>query len=197
MLSLFRFRRGRGPADLALGMAGVRLGERLLQVGPSDPAVFSKAAAKAGLTGRAVAIVESAAEKSAIEGAAAHDGVFVEVMVAAPGAWPCDDGTFDVVIVDGDQLVAAQPDRQTALLADTKRVVRGGGRVLAVNRWPRGLAGRLGFESRESDGGAAQSLMRLLNCAGFGPVRFLAAREGMTFVEAFRPTTEARGIVQS
>ena len=50
MLSFFRFRRGRGPADLALGMAGVRLGERLLQVGPSDPAVFSKAAAKAGLT---------------------------------------------------------------------------------------------------------------------------------------------------
>jgi hypothetical protein len=197
MLSLFRFRRGRGPADLALGMAGVRLGERLLQVGPSDPAVFVKAAAKAGLTGRAVAIVESTAAKLAIEAVAAHDGVFVEVMQATPGAWPCDDGTFDVVIVDGDQLVAAQPDRQTALLADTKRVVRGGGRVLAVNRRPRGLAGRLGFESRESDDGAAQSLMRLLSCAGFGPVRFLAAREGMTFVEAFRPTTEARGIVQS
>jgi hypothetical protein len=197
MLSLFRFRRGRGPMDLALGMAGVRLGERLLQVGPGDPAVFVKAAAKAGLTGRAVAIVESAEEKAALEAAAAHDGVFVEVWQAATGAWPCDDEAFDVSLVDGNALLAGNAGQQERWLADTQRVVRSGGRVLAVYRKPRGLASRLGFELRESEDGTAQSLMRLLNRAGFGPVRFLAAREGLTFVEAFRPSTEARGgIVQ-
>src|SRR5262245_15617626 len=41
---------------LAVSMAGVKLGDRLLVIGCSDPKLIAQLAAKTGLTGRAVAI---------------------------------------------------------------------------------------------------------------------------------------------
>ncbi len=91
--------------DLALGMAGVRLGERLLQVGQGDPVTFAAAAGLSGLTGRACAVVDAPEAAAALERAAADKGVFVEVSVAA-GTWPYDAGAFDVAMLDGNMLLA-------------------------------------------------------------------------------------------
>ena len=161
--------------------------ERLLQVGKGDPAVFAAAAAKVGLTGQACAVVEAPAAAAALERAAAEEGVLVEVSAAHAGNWPYDEGSFDVALVDGNLVAALDAQSRVALLADVRRVVRGGGRVLVVFRSPRGLASRLGFETQAAYRGIAESLTSSMAGAGFHPVRFLAAREGMTFVEAFRP----------
>jgi len=197
MLSLFRFLPSKGPVDLALGMAGVRLGERMLYVGAGIPVLFAKAAGKVGLTGQASAVVASPAEAAVLEAAAVREGVLVEVAAAPPGSWPCEAASFDVAIVDGNQLLSGEAHLQSALCADVLRAVRAGGRVLVVHSRPRGWIGRLGFETGRPADGLAQRITEILNRAGFGPVRFLADREGLTFVEAFRPRSRARDIVPS
>ena len=82
MLRWLRLRRGRGPVDLAVGMAGVRLGERVLQAGVGLPRAFAIMAGKAGLTGRACAVVDATAAAATLESAAAGEGVLIEVAVA-------------------------------------------------------------------------------------------------------------------
>jgi len=67
-------------------------------------------------------------------------------------------------------------------------VVRPGGRVLIIRTAPVGLAGRLGFgPSHAGPSAEAAALLRELEGAVFRPARVLAEREGMTFVEGFRP----------
>jgi hypothetical protein len=185
MLSLFKFRRSRGPLELALGMSGVRLGERLLQVGPGEPAFFAAAAAKTGLTGQACAVVTTAAARVALEAAAVREGVLVEVAEAA-GSWPYTHDSFDLAVIDANTLLGADVSSQSVIGAELLRVMRGGGRVLAVHVTPRGWGRLVGLDPAAS-GDVAPILIQFLERAGFGPVRFLAAREGLTFVEAFRP----------
>ncbi len=187
MLSLFRFRRSRGPLELALGMSGVRLGERLLQVGRGDPGLFAAAAAKTGLTGQACAVVNAPADRAALEAAAVREGVLVEVAEAA-GTWPYVGEAFDVALIDGNTLLTLDASVQSVLGAELRRVVRGGGRVLAMHSTHKGWGRLVGLETTPS-GEVASALTHFLERAGFGPVRFLAAREGLTFVEAFRPRT--------
>jgi hypothetical protein len=188
MFSIFKLHRARGPADLVVDMAGVRLGERLLQAGVCHPRAFAIMAGKAGLTGRTCAVVDARAAAATLEAAAAAEGVFVEVTVAPGGAWPYDAASFDVGILDGNALLGASDGDRALRLADLQRVVRPGGRLLAIYRVRQTLAGRLGFEpatrqaSRE-----AQTLAEWLTTGGLKPVRILAEREGFAFVEGFRP----------
>jgi hypothetical protein len=188
MASLFRLRRSRGPADLAIGMAGVRLGERVLQAGTADPRVFALIAGKVGLTGRACAVVDVPAAAQRIEAAAAREGVLVEVTTVEHGPWPYDRASFDLGLVDGNTLLAGDAESRRLRLEEMRTVVRAGGRVLVIYRAPMGLAGRLGFAA-SSHGPSAHggTLVRAVEDAGFRPVRLLAEREGMTFVEGFRP----------
>lgn len=188
-MSLFlRFRRSRGPVELAVDMAGVRMGERVLYVGVGDPRVFALVSSQVGLTGRACAIADSAAAQVTLERAAARQGVLVEVALDPGGCWPYDFSCFDVALVDANALPdPPTTDRQNRLV-DTVRVVRPGGRILAIRRRPRGIAARLGFESTPgAPGSHAQELVRALEQAGCRSVRVLAQREGLLFVEGFRP----------
>lgn len=186
MSSMFRFRRSRGPQDLALDMAGVRLGERVLQVGVGDPAVFAAMAGKVGLTGQACAVVDTADAAAILERAAAHAGVLVEVETASPGSWTYAQASFDVALVDANALLSGDEESRQARLRDTLRVVRGGGRAIAVFRARRSLASRLGFESEHGPSEVARALVAALGHAGFKPVRILAEREGLIFAEGFR-----------
>jgi SAM-dependent methyltransferase len=188
MAGIFKFRRARGPVDLAVDMAGVRLGERLIQAGVSSPKVFALLAKQTGLTGRACAVVDTVEAGRLLEAAAEHEGVLVEVSVAGTGRWPYEDASFDVGLVDGNALLNADSAERLDRLRDLARVVRPGGRVLAVRSWPIGLAGRLGFaRERTKPSAEADTLVHALGDAGFRPVRLLAEREGLTFVEGFRP----------
>ena len=73
-------------------------------------------------------------------------------------------------------------------LRDMARAVRAGGRVLVVFDAGMGVAGRLGFGGSQAGAAArGQALKTALESAGFRPVRVLAEREGLLFVEGFRP----------
>ena len=188
MAGLFRFRRARGPMDLAMDMAGVRLGERVLHVGQGNPKLFARLAGKAGLSGRACAVVDSPGATSALEAAAAAEGVLIEVLLAEGPFWPLDDASFDAGIVDGNALLRGDAAERARRLDEVRRTVRPGGRVLVIRSAPVGFAARLGFGSSHAGPSAdASMLLQALEGAGFRPARILAEREGMTFVEGFRP----------
>lgn len=177
------FRKTRGPVELAADMVGVRLGERLIYVGPILPRVFAMLAKRSGLTGRACALAFDPSEGRAFEAAAAGEGVFAEVFVAA-GGWPLESEGFDVGVVDGRLLLS--PDTADAVLSELRRCLRPGARAVAILERPRGIAVRLGFEGRHAASDLARMLETGLGGAGFTPVRLLAEREGLTFVEGFR-----------
>jgi hypothetical protein len=189
MAALFRFRRSRGPIELAMDMVGVRLGERVLQAGLVNPRLFAKLAGKAGLSGRACVVVDTPAASRPLEEAAAAEGVLIEVVMAEGSSWPLKDGAFDVGIVDGNALLRGNETERQGRLQAVRRAVRAGGRVLVIRRATPGLATRLGFGRRAAGPSAeASTLLHALEGAGFRPARLLAEREGMTFVEGFRPT---------
>ena len=188
MAALFRFRRTRGPIDLAIDMAGVRLGERVIQAGMGNPRLFAKFAGKAGLSGRACAVVDSSEAAQPLQAAAAAEGVLIEVVVAEGPTWPLEDGSFDVGIVDGNALLRGNEAERARRLGGVRRTVRPSGRVLVIRSARLGLAARLGIRpSHRGPSAEASTLLHALEGAGFRPARILAEREGMTFVEGFRP----------
>ena len=173
---------------MALDMAGVRLGERVLQAGMGNPKLFARIAGKAGLSGRACAVVDSPAAARPLQDAAAAEGVLIEVLVVEGPFWTLEDGTFDVGIVDGNALLRGDAAARHRRLTELRRAIRSGGRVLVIRSVSLGLAGRLGFApSHAAPGADALTLLHALEGAGFRPARILGEREGMTFVEGFRP----------
>ena len=191
------FRKGRGPRELTVDMVGIRMGERFVQFGPGDPAAFAALASKVGLTGRACVVVGDARAAERMEAAAAAEGVLVEVLTAAPAggsgeaASPVsglEGESFDVGVVDGNLIAELPPSEAASQLREAHRVLRGGARLVAVHRARRGAAALVGVERTEA-GGIAPLLMTALQGGGFRPVRLLAAREGLTFLEGFRPAT--------
>lgn len=172
------FRQGAGPHDLAVSMVGVKLGDRLLQIGCGDGGLLAALAAKTGLTGRAAAIDASSEARARATREATRQGVLVEILPAAPPALPFDAAAFDVVVLF-DALRAISPEARSTLLRETARVLRPGGRVVTVDRAPRGgLAALLG-PRRD----AGYSPEEWLKSEGFRAVRTLADRDGLMFVE--------------
>jgi SAM-dependent methyltransferase len=174
-------------------MCGVQRGERVLQVGVDDPTTLGLIAAKAGMSGTAACVVADEAAGRRARSGADKVGVLVEVAVAAPTApLPHADAAFDVVVVHSVSGLLAglgSTDRQ-ALLGECGRVLRPGGRVVAIERGTReGLASLL--KSTPAAQGAFDAeggCVRALQAAGFSPVRALGDREGLRFSEGFKTT---------
>ena len=158
---------------LPVAMIGVRMGERVVQIGLVDLRLMTTLAAKPGLSGRSAIIVTEDRDMERAQSAAADAGVLIEARVARD-AYPFDAGSFDVAIVHG----------VTDSLGEVHRVVREGGRVVVVEPGTRtGLAALLG------SGGptiSADATIRALESAGFRAVRLLADKEGYRFIEAIR-----------
>src|SRR3954466_7752360 len=88
------------PHTLVVGMTGVRMGDRLLQVGCAHGGRLGAVAAQVGLSGRAVAIVADEASAARARKGAEGAGALVDVHVAPPSTLPVEDAGFDVVVVD-------------------------------------------------------------------------------------------------
>lgn len=176
------------PHLLIVGVAGVKMGDRLVQIGCANGGRLAAVAGKVGLSGRAVLVAPD--EASAVRGrrGAERAGVLVEVEIAPPTRLPLDADDFDVAIVDdtGGLFGGMLADDRAAAIREVARILRPAGRLLLIGAAPRGGIGAL--LSRTPDGppfaGAAESA---LQAEGFKAVRTLAEREGLVFVEGVKP----------
>jgi ubiquinone/menaquinone biosynthesis C-methylase UbiE len=185
-----RFAKREAPFPLVVGMTGVKLGDRVLQIGCSNGGPLAAIAAKVGLSGRALAIVPDQASMARAQKAAANLGVLVEVELNSSARLPVDDATFDLVIVDDVAGVfsARQPEERNATIREAARVVRPGGRVMIIGATPpQGLGALLSRAPAAPSIAMSGEAASALQAAGFRGARTLAEREGLIFVEGIRP----------
>jgi ubiquinone/menaquinone biosynthesis C-methylase UbiE len=170
-----------GREPLAIAMSGVRMGERVLQIGMDTALVTSLLAAKPGLSGESSIILADEATAAEARRAVAETGALVNIGVHPLDALPLVSGSIDLIVVhnrNGQALSASQGAR---VLAESRRVLRSGGRVVVLeNGTPTGLAAF--FQSR-TEPGAAEATVRALDAAGFRAARTLGDRNGCRFVE--------------
>jgi SAM-dependent methyltransferase len=182
--------RRQDPYVLLVSMAGVKMGDRLVQVGCAHGGRLAALAGKVGLTGRAVAVVpDSEAAGRATKGAA-DAGVLVEVETAPPTRLPIDDGACDLAVLDdtGGFVSTMASGERVAAIREFLRVLRPGGRAIIVGAARRsGLAAWLKGDESEPSFAASGDANAALQTEGFKSVRTLAEREGQVFVEGIKP----------
>jgi len=181
-----------GREPLVMAMSGVRMGERLLQIGVDDPAVLGALAAKVGISGHAAVLTLDERSAGRARKGIADAAALADVMVSTDGSLPFDADGFDVAIVHGVNpfMPTIAPEVRSRLLSQLLHVIRRGGRVIVTEAGERaGLKAMLApapkkDERYEQTGGSVAAL----ETAGFRPVRLLADREGIRFIEGLKPT---------
>ena len=190
-MALFSFRR-LDIDPLSVAMAGVKLGERLLQIGIDDTARAGQIAVKTGLSGSAAHVVSNDDDAVKVNRSAKKAGVLVEVRVGPLDRLPFDDSAFDLVVIHSarGQLASASADERNAVLQACLRVLRPGGRVLTIEPGTStGLRSMLrsapAAQAAYDAGGGSSAALRQ---AGFNAVRDLGDREATKFVEGLKTT---------
>ena len=172
------------------------MGERFVQIGCAQGDRLGAVAAKVGLSGRAVAFTPDEASAARARKGAAQAGMLVEVEVAPMTALPVEDSAFDVGVVDdtGGLLNAMRPEDRGRFVRELFRILRPGGRVVALGAIPQsGLGALLRRRPVEPSFTGSGALNELLGAGGFRPVRTLAERDGLIFIEAAKPRNEEAG----
>ena len=179
----------RQPAGdpLAVSMCGVKLGDRLLVVGSSDPVFVVAVAAKAGLTGRAC-LLDDAADLAARAAQVEQEGALIESFAAPPAELPFETGTFDLIVYRHVIPRLAEEARSKAM-REAWRVLRPGGRCIVIDNLEAQGLKRLMRGGGNAPGGDAAAAAALLQDAGFRGVRTLAERAALAFVEGVKAGT--------
>lgn len=176
----------RNPGEpLAVSIAGIKLGERVLILGCGDPALIAPLAIKTGLTGRACALDEDSARTLRAANMSQRDGALIETITAPWTMLPLDPDSFDIVIIRG-VLASLTPERRTGCVKESLRVLRPGGRCLSIDDAPRGGLGALVGDRSRAEYRTAGHAARALEGAGFRAVRTVAERDRLVFVEGVR-----------
>lgn len=167
---------------LAVSIAGIKLGDRVLMVGCGDPKLIAQLAVKTGLTGRPCAVDEDGARADHAATVATREGALIETLNAPWTGLPLENEAFDVAIVR-DVFGSLDQSRRTAAGSELLRVLRAGGRCLVIDSAPRrGLGALLARRHAKTDYEAALTLLS----AGFRAVRTVAERDGLLFVEGVK-----------
>ena len=174
-----RWFRATPPGDpLVVAMTGVKLGDRLLIMGGSDTRTVALLALKPGLSGRACVVDDESATATRAGEAATREGALIETEHAPLTMLPYDDRSFDVVVLN-HALGKVPEARRSGTLGEARRVLRSGGRCVAIEPAARGgLGALLGGSSLPS-----ADVERAFTQAEFRAVRTLAERDGLLFVE--------------
>jgi SAM-dependent methyltransferase len=175
---------------LAIAMTGVKLGNRLLLVGCTDASLVAAVGSKVGLSGRACALVSTDEDEARARSGAERGGILLEIEKSPLNNFPYPDHSFDVIVVDNqDGLIGnARPDQRVAALQEARRTLAPRGRIVLIERAPRGGLGGLLRSGKppdphyQSSGGAVAAL----KAEGFKAVRQLAERAGLSFFEGIR-----------
>jgi SAM-dependent methyltransferase len=177
------------PHLLIVGMAGVKMGDRLVQIGCAQGGRLAAVAGKVGLSGRAVLVAPDDASAARGRKGAEAGGVLVEIEIAPPARLPLDADDFDVAIIDdtGGLFAAMHADDRAGAIREVARILRPAGRVLLIGAVPSGGIGALltRAQSRPPFAGSDDA-KAALQAAGFKAVRSLAEREGLVFVEGIK-----------
>ena len=177
------------PHLLIVGMTGVKMGDRLVQIGCAQGGRLAAVAGKVGLSGRAVLVAPDEASAARGRKGAESGGVLVEVDIAPPTRLPLEADDFDVAIVDdtGDLFGTMRAEDRAAAIRELGRILRPGGRVVFIGAVPRGGIGAILTRAQSGPPFAASGAHAALEAAGFRAVRTLAEREGLVFVEGVKP----------
>ena len=175
---------------LIITMSGVRMGERVLQIGVNDPRLAGVVAAKVGLSGQAAIAVPDERSAERARHGAVEAGVLLDVHVTPLHTLPFEAEAFDAIIVNGvDGLMAAlNADSRERFLRECFRVLRQGGRIIAIEAGRRGGLTALlrprqtADRTYEGGGGTSGAFV----AAGFKAVRILTEREGCRFTEGLK-----------
>ena len=178
------------PHLLIVGMTGVKMGDRLAQIGCAQGGRLAAVAGKVGLSGRAVLVAPDEASAARGRKGAESGGVLVEVDIAPPTRLPLEADDFDVAIVDdtGDLFGTMRAEDRAAAIRELGRILRPGGRVVFIGAVPRGGIGAILTRVQSGPPFAASGgAHAALEAEGFRAVRTLAEREGLVFVEGVKP----------
>ncbi len=178
-------RKTKAREPLPVTMSGVRMGERLLQVGVDDPTLAAALAAKVGLSGSAAIAVADDIAAARASSAISKSGALVDLTTSALEALPYPDASFDVVIVHGLRTPIGEiaSGVTTGALEQCRRVLRPGGRIVVITPGPKtGLSALLTSSAAPPQDSAPE----VLGSAGFRPVRVVGELEGLRFTEGMR-----------
>lgn len=171
---LMRKKGGGGMDPLQVAMTGVRMGERFLQIGCADRALLSGLAAKVGLSGTAAVAVFDEEQARRAHAIGARVGALIEVANIGEGReWPFEQSAFDMVVVDDTDDSFWGGATAGAIAQKALSSLRPGGRIEVVAPL-KSAYGELDY-------------VQVLSQAGFKPVRILAERGRLRFVEGLRP----------
>ena len=172
------------PGDpLVVAMTGVKLGDRLLIMGGSDTKTVALLALKPGISGRACVVDDDAAIATRAGEMVTREGALIETEHAPITMLPYDAGAFDIVVLN--HALGKLPDsRRVGALAEAHRVLRQGGRGVAIEPAARGGLASLIGGSRLPSG----EIEREMTQVGFRAVRTLAERDGLAFIEGAKRT---------
>jgi ubiquinone/menaquinone biosynthesis C-methylase UbiE len=180
------FKRRDDPYSLVVGMTGVKLGDRVVQIGCAHGGRLAAVAGKVGLSGQAVAIVPDEASAARAKKGAEQAGVLVELEIAEPVHLPVDSDAFDLAVIDdtAGMLSIMSAEERAATFRETLRVLRPGGRAMVI-----ASGRRTGIGSLLTRGANRPTFDPVPSFGdnGFKPARTLAEREGLIFVEAVKP----------
>ena len=171
---------------LSVSITGVKLGDRLLVVGLSDPQLVASLALKVGLTGRAAAIDADGERVARSSSAIEREGALVEASQSAWDTLPFEDASFDLVVVR-DVLTILAPEARRLMLQQVYRVLRPGGRVVVIDGSAatglRAFVRRGTLDPAYTASGGAKSVLDALPFSG---VRVLAEHGGLLFTEGVK-----------
>lgn len=169
-------------------MTGVKLGDRLLQIGCTDASLFAAIGSKVGLSGRACALVATEEDAARARKGAERAGVLLELERAPLGDFAYDDHSFDLIVVDNQAgLIAnARPEQRVATLQHARIALAPRGRLVMIERARRAGLGALFSRAGttvDSDYLRSGGAVAALKAEGFKAVRQLAERDGLSFFE--------------
>ena len=175
---------------LPLTMTGVRMSERMLQIGIDSASLNGVLAGKVGLSGTAAQVVTNETDATRARDGAAKAGALVDVrVVTTMRSLPFDDESFDLIVFHSMHglLAGMSPYTRVRCLEEAYRVLRAGGRLIVIEPEPRGgLGGFFRPYPVDSHYASTGEAVGALKAEGFKPVRVLGNREGYRFIEGLK-----------